>query len=101
MCKPPDSSITRRDRTFVARELAPARLCSSRIFGAATQPSGSKPPRHSKPCSYETLIRKTIGDTLHGFGFIRCTHLCRRHARAGLLRHAQGQDPRRLPRGRS
>ncbi|ARB29856.1 hypothetical protein B5P22_22040 [Pseudomonas tolaasii] len=34
---------------YVARELAPARVRSARkFFGAASQPSGSKLPRHRK-----------------------------------------------------
>ncbi|CAI8911241.1 hypothetical protein EMIT0194MI4_40187 [Pseudomonas sp. IT-194MI4] len=56
-----------RHKTPVARELAPARLRSSRKpidtthlkndvteFGAALQPNGSKLPRHKNPCpTYE------------------------------------------------
>ncbi|OWP72411.1 hypothetical protein CEC48_07795 [Pseudomonas sp. K2I15] len=39
----------RSEPAFVARELAPAGLRSSPIFGVASQPSGSKLPRHNKP----------------------------------------------------
>jgi hypothetical protein len=56
-----------QSRSTVARELAPARLRSSRRFsirnlGVAAQPSGSKLPRHGGWWSYKKFGESEFSD---------------------------------------